>query len=120
MLMVGWSGTGAPVLAGPGGTLDGGAPGASSGGVGSAGVPSGLSVDAACVPDTVSLFGRAINLLLYRSVAALAVCLLIWASSWRLLTVRVNCTYRPVLVVIAGTLYIKFMSLISRLLSKIV
>ena len=120
MLMVGWSGTGAPVVAGPGGRLDGGAPGASSGGGGRAGVPPGLSVDTAVIPDTVSLFGGSINLFLYQSVAALAACLLIWASSWRLLTGYVNCTYGPVLVVITGPVYIGFMSSISRLLSKIV
>ena len=61
---------------------------------------------------TVSLFGGAINLLFYRSVAALAACLLIWASSWILLTRRMNCTYGPVLVVIKGPVYIEFMSLI--------
>ena len=116
MLMVGWSGTGAPVVARPGGRLDGGAPGASSGGVASA----GLSVDTAGIPDKVSLFGGAINLLLYQSVAALAACLLIWASSWRLLTGCVNCTYGPALVVTTGPVYIGFMSLISRLLSIIV
>ena len=53
------------MVAGPGGRLDGDAPGASSGGVGSVCVPPGLSVDAAGIPDTFSLFGGVINLLLY-------------------------------------------------------
>ena len=64
-LIAGWSGDGSPVVAVPGGRLDGDAPADGSGGDEVVWGPPGLSRDAACVPVKVSLFCGSINLLLY-------------------------------------------------------